>query len=346
MNIEFDPETNDGPGIFGLRFTPEEAETVLIPVPWDATASYHPGTARGPEAILAASSQIDLEDLDVGRPDEAGIALLPHPAALAAAGAEARRLAEPVLAALGPGDSPALLQAAEAVNAACASMNDHVHAAAVRWIDRGRLVGVVGGDHSTPFGLIRALAERRPGFGVLQLDAHADLRPAYEGFTWSHASIMHNVLERLPGVSRLVQIGVRDLGRGERQCIEAAPERIRTFYDPALRRRLHAGEPWRRILNEVVDALPDAVYLSFDIDGLDPSLCPHTGTPVPGGLSFPEAVSLLRAVVAGGRRIVGFDLCETAPDPSGATDWDANVAMRLLYKMIGFALRSRTPRRA
>ncbi len=338
----FDPDAAAvGDGIFGLPFTPEEAEVVLLPVPWEATVSYGAGTARAPEAILAASRQIDLLDRETGRPYERGIAMLPVPGELAALSAEARKIAGRVIEAGGVEHDPGLAGEAERVNALGGEMNAWVYRTAEVWLDRGKLVGLVGGDHSTPFGLIRAVAERHPGMGVLHLDAHADLREAYEGFTWSHASIMHNVITRIEGVGRLVQVGIRDYANAEDEMINAHPDRIRTVFDADMKARQLNGEPFLRIAEDIVDQLPGEVYLSFDVDGLDPTLCPHTGTPVPGGLSFPEAVALIRLVADTDRRIVGFDLNEVAPDPTGVSEWDANVGARLLYKMIGFALRTR-----
>ncbi len=171
--------------------------------------------------------------------------------------------------------------------------------------------------------------------GILHLDAHADLRDAYEGFTWSHASIFHNVMTRIRGVARLVQVGVRDLGEAENGMIESSEGRIVTFFDPDLAAAKEEGTPFARIADNIVAQLPKDVYLSWDIDGLDPTLCPGTGTPVPGGLSWNEAIGLLRAIHRAKKRIVGLDLCEVSP---GETEWDANVGARLMYKMIGFAL--------
>lgn len=336
----FDPNAaGAGDGIYGLPHTPEEARVVLVPVPWDATCSYGSGAAAGPAAIRRASLQVDLLDRETGRPYEAGIAMLPLPEAIAEANRKARALAEPVIRAGGPDGSPDLDRAVEAVNALGAEMNAWVEATARTWLERGKLVGVVGGDHSVPFGYLRALAERHPGLGILHLDAHADLRTAYEGFTWSHASIMANVLREIPGVARLVQVGIRDYGPEEEARIVENPERVRTFFDPDLKHRLYAGDPWLELAREMVGALPQTVTLSFDIDGLDPVLCPGTGTPVPGGLSFTEATALLRVLVESGRRIVGLDLCEVAPEAGGRSEWDGNVGARLLYKMLGFALR-------
>jgi len=342
MHHSFDPSgaaTHDG--IYGLPFTPDQAAVVLIPVPWEATVSYGAGTASGPEAILRASRQVDLLDRETGRPYEAGIAMLPIPREIRAASDAARRLALPVIAAGGAGAQAGLQQAAAEVNALGEQLNAWVYGQAAHWLAQEKLVGVVGGDHSVPFGAIRAVAERHPGVGILHIDAHADLRAAYEGFRWSHASIMSNVFREVPGVARIVQVGVRDYCDEEDALIRENPDRLRTYFDPDLRRELLDGEPWSRLVGRIVAELPQEVYVSFDIDGLDPSLCPHTGTPVVGGLSFAEAVALLRALTDSGRRVVGFDLDEVAPDPEARSEWDANVGARVLYKQIGLALLTR-----
>ncbi|MFR5870708.1 MAG: arginase family protein [Alistipes sp.] len=145
-------------------------------------------------------------------------------------------------------------------------------------------MGLVGGDHSVPLGLIRAVAERNPGVGVLHVDAHADLRRAYEGFTYSHASIMYNVLNEAAGVSALVQVGVRDLCDDEAR-LASADARVRLFDDYALSAAKFGGESWNAVCDRIIACLPEKAYVSFDIDGLAPEYCPHTGTPVPGGLS-------------------------------------------------------------
>jgi agmatinase len=309
---------------------------VLLPVPWDATTSYRAGAAAAPAAIFAASKQVDLFDAETGRPYEAGIAMLEISDEVAGWGREARALAEPIIAASGAevGD-PRLAP----IDALSRRVNERVYDDAMRWLQRDKIVGLIGGDHSTPFGLIRAIAERHRGVGILHLDAHADLRPAYEGFSDSHASIMFNVAERLPGIARIVQVGIRDFGITELAYAERSGGRVVQFPDATLAARRARGASWGTLCDEIVAALPKEVYLSFDIDGLDPALCPHTGTPVPGGLSWQEICVLLRTVVESKRRIVGFDLNEVAPGPEG-DEWDANVGARLLYKMIGWTLRS------
>ena len=345
----FDPDAAAvGDGVYGLPHGENEAGVVLLPVPWEATVSYGAGTANGPAAILSASKQVDLFDRETGRPFESGIHLLPISTQVRGWSDDAKVEAAPVIEAGGidavAKDDPARFKLeahVQRVNALGERMNAWVESEVDRLLALGKLVGVVGGDHASPFGAIRATARRHPGMGILHLDAHCDLRDAYEGFRWSHASIFHNVMEEIPEVAKLVQIGIRDFGGREAEYIERSRGRIHCFFDADLRRRLHDGEAWSAVLQPVIGHLPREVYLSFDIDGLDPVLCPHTGTPVPGGLSFPEVTTLLRLLVESCRRVVGFDLCEVAPDPTGASEWDGNVAARLLYKMIGFALLSR-----
>lgn len=333
---DFDPDAPAGAesGIYGLPFAPEHSKVVIVPVPFEATTSYGGGTSKGPAAVLEASKQVDLFDQETGRPYAAGIAMLDIPKKVARWNAEARKIAAAVIEKGGVVDRRTKA-AADKVNAYGERVNEWVYGQTRELIGAGKMPVILGGDHSVPFGSIRAYAESHPGLGILHLDAHADLRDAYEGFTWSHASIFNNVMRKIEPVGKLVQVGVRDLGQAERAMIDESRGRIVTFYDADLAARKDEGTPFARLADEIVAALPHDVYLSWDIDGLDPTLCPGTGTPVPGGLSWNEALGLLRAIRRSGKRIVGLDLCEVSP---GETEWDANVGARLLYKMIGFAL--------
>ncbi len=340
----FDPDAAaEHFGIYGLPSTVEQARFIVIPVPFDATTSYRDGARNGPAAILQASLQVDLFDVDFGRPYKAGIAMLDLESGACAQivklNREARRHAKPVLAAGGRvRGKPKLEKALEEVNRRSERVNELVEASVRAQLEKNRIPIVLGGDHSTPFGAIRAYAERYPGMGILHFDAHADLRPAFEGFVWSHASIMYNVVKKIRGLRTLVQVGIRDLGEREHTLIqESEKPKIRTYFDARLCEEKFSGRPWRAMADEIVAALPELVYISFDIDGLDPQLCPDTGTPVPGGLSFNEVVEMLRALVRARKRIVGFDLNEVAPGATSdwGADWNANVGARLLYKMVG-----------
>jgi agmatinase len=312
-------------------------------VPFDATTSYRKGTARGPEAILRASKQIDLFDLQTGKPYEQGIAMLDADPRIARLNAEASEKADRIIAVAGViGGDKALKSALERVNAIGSDVNRIVRASVEKALDAGRLPVLIGGDHSTPFGAMDACAARHPGLGILHFDAHADLRETYEGFEWSHASIMDNVVKQIDGVAKLVQVGIRDLGEREFERIERSNGRIRVVFDKDWQRAKLDGASLRKLARSTIDELPDVVYVSFDIDGLDPTLCPNTGTPVPGGLSWSETMLWLEELARSKKKIVGIDLNEVSPgDSSPELDsWDAIVGARLLYRLIGTALQT------
>jgi agmatinase len=337
----FDPDAAaTGDGLFGLDTKPDQARIVVIPVPFDATTSYRPGTAAGPEHVLHASMQVDLEDIQFGPIWKAGIAMLPIPKAIAALSRRARAAAEPIIRAGGAERGNARhAKALATVNAASERVNDHVAAQARRVLDQGAIPALLGGDHGSPFGLIDELSRRHPGMGILQIDAHADLREAFEGFAFSHASIFHNVMTRLPKVGKLVQVGIRDVGSREVQFAQRSKGRVQTFYDQRLRDMQFGGATWTTVCKRIIAALPKTVYISFDIDGLTSEHCPHTGTPVPGGITFPEICHLLELLAHSGKRVVGFDLCEVAPGTKG-DEWNGTVGARVLYKLLGCTLRS------
>lgn len=320
-------------GIFGLPFSAEESETVIVPVPWDVTVSYGAGTAQGPEAIRNASYQVDLFDSEVPDAWKKGIAMVDPPETDFSKVPELRANAEYIISALEGGmstDAPALKSYYDPIAAACVHLNQSVQNTCNYWLNKGKRVVLLGGDHSTPLGYLQALAKRHATFGILQIDAHADLRKAYEGFTYSHASIMYNALQ-LPAVSHLVQVGIRDYCEEEAHRINESNGRIITFFDAAIKRKQFNGETWHRICEQIINALPPNVYISFDIDGLDPKLCPHTGTPVAGGFETAEVLYLIEMLAKSGKQVIGFDLNEVAPGPNN--DWDANVAARVLYRM-------------
>ena len=323
---------------FSLPFTPKESALVLLSVPWDVTTSYRPGAAKGPDAILEASPQLDLYDFHHPGGWRKGIGTIEFDDSIRSTSRRLREEAEKVIIHLESGGSVEEEYAAKKlarINDASRRLNDYVYEESKRWLKEGKKVGVVGGDHSTPFGLMRAVAEKEGGIGILQIDAHADLRVAYEGFEHSHASIMHNALTGIGEVASLVQVAVRDLSEAEAERIETDP-RITCFSNHLLSENRFNGMNWQQQCREIVELLPSKVYISFDIDGLTPEHCPSTGTPVPGGMTFDEASHLLHTVARSGRQIVGFDLCEVAPGPT--TEWDANVGARMLYKLCNIAL--------
>lgn len=324
--------------LFGLPFTPETAEVVILPVPWEVTVSYAAGTALGPQAVLDASPQIDYHLADIPNAWKMGLAMEPISSTIKQRSDALREKTAQYIHWLESNPSgntlpSPYLELLEEVNAASRQLSHDVKQRARAYLDQGKVVGVLGGDHSTPLGLIQGLAEQYSDFGILQIDAHADLRQAYEGFTYSHASIMTNAL-KLPQISRVVQVGIRDYASSEAATIQQSKGRIRTFFDQKLKEEQFRGKNWDEQCADIVEALPQMVYISFDIDGLSPELCPHTGTPVPGGFQLAEVLHLIKRLVFSGRKIIGFDLNEVAP---GLDQWDGNVGARALYPLACWA---------
>ena len=328
-------------GIFGISSSRDQAKIVIIPVPWEVTTSYGSGAALGPECVWKASPQVDLFDLEVGNSYQRGYHLLEIPRAIQELNDVLKPKALKVREELEEtgGLSPAAKKSQAEINSGCAKMTDWVYMQAQEILKRGQIPAVLGGDHSSPEGNMRAVCEHYKGaVGILHFDAHADLRYQYQGFERSHASIMNNVMRASWKPEKLVQVGIRDFSEDEYQLISTT-DAIETYFDANLKRSLFEGESWSSVCKRIVNGLPKQVYVSFDIDGLSPEFCPHTGTPVPGGLGFDQALYLLRTLVESGRKIVGFDLNEVAPGPEG-DEWDGNVGARLLYKLCGWAVTS------
>ena len=178
------------------------------------------------------------------------------------------------------------------------------------------------------------VADHCDNFGVLQLDAHCDLRAGYLENDFSHASVMYHV-SQMPSVKRLVQVGVRDYCEEEVDFIKNSQGKIKTFFDHEIKDQLFQGKSWQSLCKKIGNALPDKIYISFDIDVLTPDLCPNTGTPVPGGLSFEQVSYLFQTLHQMGKQIIGFDLVEIGKDTS-SLKWDAKVASRILYQLCGY----------
>jgi len=317
------PATNTE-NLFGLPYSISDADLVVIPVPWEVTVSSGSGTSHAPKKVLQSSLQVDLYDADIAESWKSRIVFDKFPANIYDTGRQlndkARKLSGRINEATGT----------EEINRACDEMVKWVKTRSSQLLGEGKRVATLGGDHSTCLGLIQALGEFHESFSILQIDAHADLRKSYCGFKNSHASIMHNAM-KLQQVNRLVQVGIRDLCGEEAEQIQES-DNIITYFDSAYRERLFKGDTWANIVDEIVSTLGPQVYVSFDVDGLSPALCPNTGTLVPGGLEFQEAIYLLKKV-GESKDIIGFDLSET-----GIGSVDGNVSARLLYKMANLSL--------
>ena len=330
---KFDPNGVGQAGkLFGLPFDQGTAELIVIPVPWDVTTSFKDGASLGPKAVLKVSPQIDLFLQHIPDAWKLGIAMLPIDDDWIAKNDQARKYTveyikylEGESVQLSNKDSSLIIQN---INMLSGKMNEYVYAKSKEILTANKIPVVLGGDHSSPYGLMKAISESNKDFGVLQIDAHADLRQSYEGFEFSHASIMHNLL-KFNNVSRLVQVGIRDICEQEHSVMEN-DTRIVTFYDAQLAKERFEGVLWGEQVKQIIDALPDAVYISLDIDGLEQLYSPATGTSVPGGLSYNQLIYLFEKLMESGKKIISFDICEI----SGAhDDWDAIVGSRILYNL-------------
>ena len=332
----FDPNSAANPNnnIFGLPTNIEESRLVIVPVPWEVTVSYRSGTARAPEHILKASFQVDLFDCDIHDIWKQGFFLCPTDKKIQLKSDYLRKEAELYIKYIAEGenvnDNKFMCKALKEVNQGSEMLNQWVYEQTAALLSKGKLVALLGGDHSTPLGFFKAIEEKHGSFGILQIDAHMDLRKSYEGFTYSHASIMYNALNEVSGIEKLVQVGIRDYCDEEFDYAKECGDRLKVFYDRDMKESIFEGSTWKDITNEIIAQLPQKVYISFDIDGLDPKLCPNTGTPVMGGLETEQVFYLFRKLIQSGRQLIGFDLNEVGVS---GNEWDENVGARVLYKL-------------
>ena len=332
----FDPNSVGNPNnnLFSLPFSEEEARLVIIPIPWEVTVSYNAGTARAPDHIYHASLQVDLYDSEIKDAWKQGFFMRPSDKKVLMKSDYLRKEAELYINYISHGEivseNKFMCKSLKDINEGSIFLNNWVYEQTKELLAQGKLVGLLGGDHSTPLGFFKAISDKHGDFGILQIDAHCDLREAYEGFNYSHASIMFNALKEIPGLKKLVQVGVRDYCENEFEYIKNSSERVVTYFDNVLKERQYEGESWKQITDEIINQLPEKVYISFDIDGLDPKLCPHTGTPVQGGFETEQVFYLFKKITQSGRKLIGFDLNEVGISHD---EWDENVGARCLFKL-------------
>jgi agmatinase len=333
---QFDPNAVGNPenNIFGLPLSEEDARIVIIPVPWEVTVSSQAGTARAADHVFRASLQVDVFDPEFPEAWKQGFFMRQPDKKILLKSDYLRKEAELYIDYISRQEDVAenqfMFKTLNEVNEGSEYLNNWVYEQCKALLNRGKLVAVLGGDHSVALGNFKAIAEKHGDFGILQIDAHCDLREAYMGFTYSHASVMYNALKEIPALKTLVQIGVRDYSPAEWDIVKNSHYRIITYLDREIKHRQYEGQSWKQIAEEIVTKLPEKVHISFDIDGLKPSLCPHTGTPVPGGFEAEQVFYLINKIVASGRKIIGFDLTEVGV---GELEWDANVGARVLFKL-------------
>lgn len=265
----------------------DQAKVVLIPVPYDGTSTWVKGADKGPEAFLNAAENMELYDIETdSEVYEQGIFL-----------------ADPVLE-----------------NASPESMTAAVKAAVTKGIQDKKLVSLFGGEHSISIGSIQAHKAAFPNLTVLQIDAHADLRPSYHGSECNHACALHWASKN----TNLIQVGIRSMDISEKEHMDYG----KTFFAQTCHEQ--DDQEW---MDRVLELCTEDVYITIDLDGFDPSVLPSTGTPEPGGLHWYQTLRLLKSVIEK-RRLVGFDIVELAPNPEEkASDF---VASKLYYKILSY----------
>ncbi|PWT97904.1 MAG: agmatinase [Candidatus Melainabacteria bacterium] len=271
----------------------ESSRVVIVPVPYEATTSYGKGTKNGPAAVLAASQEVETFD------DELWI--------------------EPFKIGIQTGDEVKM----EAVTDKTEKPFQELYDAIATLIDIGKFPVVIGGEHSLSLGAVRACAERYSDLSVLQVDAHADLRASFEGNKYSHASVAYHIYHALPD-PLITQVGIRNISSEEVAWMEESNANINTFWS---RHQKHWNFP------EIIETLSDNVYLTIDVDGLDPGIMPSTGTPEPGGMSWEQITELIKQLCVR-KNVVAADIVELAPIKDlHAPDF---LVAKMLYKLIGY----------
>ena len=342
---QFDPNRVGNPNnnIFGLPFSEEDARLIVVPVPWEVTVSRNAGTARAPEHIFRSSLLVELFDPEFKDCWRQGYHMLQPDKKILLKSDYLRKEAELYINYITDGekieDNKFMCKSLREINEGSLFLNSWVQEQCSSFLANDKLVGILGGDLSTPLGYYKALADKYGNFGILQIDAHCGLRKAYEGFKYSHVSLMYNAMEEIGQITKLVQLGVRDFAEEEWDYITSCKGRIVTFLDVTIKNRVYEGDNWKQITHDIVAQLPEQVVFSVDIDGLDPKLCPHTGTSVAGGYSIEQMHYLFKKVLESGRKLIGFNLNEVGISHD---DWDEKVGARVLFDLCNCLMAANT----
>lgn len=331
MNLKEDTLTADEP-LFGNPLSHEESKLVIIPAPWEPTTSYKGGTSNAPALIRQASHQMDYfhevykDSYDKGIFYKELRTEIPnlHQEALEVCKSVQDQLTQP------EGTDANFSNLLKKANQLSDTFNSIIYEEAKDILNQNKIPALFGGDHSTPYGLMKALSEKYDSWSILHVDAHFDLRIAYQGFTHSHASIIYNATQLKNPPQKVSHVGIRDFSESEYKYAEENHHDAWT--DKVLKRKEFSGESWFKTCEDILKPLSKNLYISFDIDGMDPQYCPQTGTPVPGGLTYNQAVQLIEEA-SKKFNIIGFDLVEVASAPEDYESWDINVGTRLLFEL-------------
>lgn len=325
-------------GIFGLPYSEDEADLIILAAPWEVTTSYGSGTSLGPKLIYDSSKQMDLLDIEFGLLSEKKIFMEKMSQEDFESNLNIKQKAQKIVAKISNGEevTETDINIQNEINTACEQFHEKIQWRAEKYLRKNKKVALVGGDHSSPLGLMRAIGKKQKKWSLLHIDAHLDLRDSYQGFKHSHASIIRNILQSENPPEQVVALGIRDFCPEEFNYYKSHPN-YHVYFDRDVKKRLHMGETWYNICNEISAKIKNPLYISFDIDGLNPFYCPNTGTPVPGGVEYDQMITLLFLLREHKKNIIGFDLNEVStgnPEWRDFLDsWDGNVGARILSRL-------------
>ncbi len=334
-------EISEDSNLFGWPGSEEQSSVIIQPVPWEATTSYLGGTSKAPELIRLASHQMDLFSETWGETYTKGFYL-------AEPNLKISQLNDNALELKNNKKIPSL-EISQRLNLMSAEVNALVYEKTSQTLKQNKIPALIGGEHSVIFGQVKAVSEQLKNknttqWGLVHIDAHLDLRNAYQGFEHSHASAIRHVFELDNSPSHSVHFGIRDYCKEESDYMKDLGSNYNFFTDRSFQQSLeqnisHDKTSLDFFTNEF-QKLPQDIYISWDIDGLDPQLCPNTGTPVPGGLNWHQALTLIFALKQLNKNIVGFDLVEVSEslNPNSTTEWNSNVGARLFYELCCLAV--------
>ena len=320
---------------FEVETSFKSADLVLISAPWSATVSYGGGTDKGPELIRTASHQLDFFNPLFQCSYNEKIHFEKNDSII-------ESLNSQVLNWMKKSKEKKSPQFYENINQASQSVLDWLYEKSSHIFRQNKIPALAGGEHSVSEGIVSFIGDKFKGdFGILHIDAHADLRTAYQGFKHSHASVMRNILNLKQAPKKLIQVAVRDFCESEYKQIKE-DKRIHCYFDEEISSRIFEGEKWAVICKEIIARLPQQVYVSLDVDGLSWNYAPGTGAPVPGGLSFNQVLYLLAEIKIQKKKLISFDVVETSAggENLALAKWNGNVSARLIYYLSGLALHS------
>jgi agmatinase len=309
----------------GMRASP----ILVYSVPWDVTVTYRSGSHLSPGFIQESMAQLD--DQHPFSKDAVELSFLPANSTIVGLQHEYKDVSSSIIDALNHQHPLTTQQHQQLADINRAS--DKVNQLVLKDMDHHRNSPVIlcGGEHGVGVGYIALFANQVESFSILQIDAHMDCRVQYFGYDYSHASVMTHYANHR-AVSGITQVGIRDYASVETQFQAQSDTPFHVFTDYGLHQQLFQGKSWHDVCQQILGTLSDRVFISLDVDGLMAYLCPKTGTPVPGGLSYNQLVYLLEQV-SKTRHVIGAELVEV--NASSASDWNADVGARLLFLLAG-----------